>query len=146
MDNSPLSSKQTFPPLLHLSYILQQLSDELLLDSVGVGLSQARIMSVLHQSIPRSQRAVATYLSQTEANVSRQLKIMKRQGLVSITKNKKDSRRRDVMLTATGARKYAQAEKLLKSQQSKFLKLLSTNELKAFERAAQNLGAQHRLH
>lgn len=129
-----------------MSYILQQLSDELLLDSVGVGLSQARIMSVLHQSVPKSQRAIAVYLSQTEANVSRQLRTMKRQELVSISKNKKDSRQRDVLLTSTGARKYAHAEKLLKTQQAQYLKLLSSSELKAFERAAHNLSSQHRLH
>ena len=137
--------KSKFPPLLHLTYILQQVSDEVLAHEAGVGLSQARIMSVLHLSVPRSQRAVAGSLSQTEANVSRQLRQMKKQGLVSITRNKKDTRQRDVMLTGKGAKKYARAEKILKNQQSQFLKLLSGSELKAFESAARNLSVQHNL-
>jgi len=137
--------KTSFPPLLHLSFILQQVSDELLLDEVGVGLSQARIMSVLHLAVPRSQRAVAGQLSQTEANVSRQLRDMKKLGLVGITKNKKDGRQKDVTLTSKGSRTYQKAEKVLKSQQGKFLRLLSGSEVKAFERAAHNLSVQHHL-
>lgn len=134
-----IGQKSTFPPLLHLSFILQQSSDETLLDKVGVGLSQARIMSALHSSNARSQRSVAVELGQTEANVSRQLRQMKKQGLVKVTKTKKDARQRDVVLTAKGRSAYAKAEKLLKKQQSNLLRLLSSSEVKAFERAAHNL-------
>ena len=134
-----IGSKSNFPPLLHLSYILQQVSDELLLDKTGVGISQARIMSVLHENVPLSQHSIAVSLSQTEANVSRQLRQMKRQGLVNITKAKKDGRQRDVVLTKKGRSVYQKAEKLLKKQQSQFLRLLAISEVKAFERATQNL-------
>ena len=137
-----LSQRNNFPPLLHLTYNLQQLSDETLLREAGVGLSQARIMSALYQDVPRSQRSIATVLSQTEANISRQLRTMKKQGLVRIVKNKKDARQRDVTLTSKGNRKYRAAEKILKKQQSNFLRLLSSSEVKAFEAAARNLGAQ----
>jgi DNA-binding MarR family transcriptional regulator len=134
-----IGHKSNFPPLLHLSYILQQVSDELLLDKAGVGLSQARIMSVLHQNVPISQRSVAVSLTQTEANVSRQLRQMKKQGLVKISKTKKDGRQRDVILTKKGKSAYQKAEKLLKSQQSQFMRLLASSEVKAFERATHNL-------
>jgi DNA-binding MarR family transcriptional regulator len=145
MRRNVIGQKSSFPPLLHLSYILQQTSDELLLDKAGVGLSQARIMSALHQSAARSQRSVAVDLAQTEANVSRQLRQMKKQGLVKITKAKKDARQRDVILTKKGRSAYGKAEKLLKKQQSNLLRLLSGSEVKAFERAAHNLSAQHQL-
>jgi DNA-binding MarR family transcriptional regulator len=133
------SKKSNFPPLLHLSYVLQQSADEILERDAGVGLSAARIMSVLSSSKPSSQRLVATELRQTEANVSRQLHNMKKQGLVSISRNKKDSRQRDVTLTAKGSRHYQQAEKLLKKQQSQVLKQLSASETAAMEQAAQKL-------
>jgi DNA-binding MarR family transcriptional regulator len=139
MGTKPHTAKSNFPPLLHLSYILQQSSDELLLSEAGVGLSQARIMSVLHRSAARSQRSVATELAQTEANVSRQLRQMKRQGLVNIKPSKNDARQREVVLTAKGSNVYQKAEKLLKKQQSQFLRLLAQNEVKAFEKATHNL-------
>ena len=132
-------AKSKFPSLLHLSYVLQQLSDELLESEAGVGLSAARIMSVLDKSAPSSQRVIAMELRQTEANVSRQLHSMKKAGLVSISKNKKDSRQRDVTLTAKGNRHYQQAEKLLKKQQREFFKILNAGETQALEQAAQKL-------
>jgi DNA-binding MarR family transcriptional regulator len=139
MRNTRSSKKSSFPPLLHLSYNLQQLANEHLEREAGVGLSAARIMSVLDKSTPSSQRDVAMELRQTEANVSRQLHSMKKQGLVSITRSKKDSRQRDVTLTSKGARHYQQAEKLLKKQQSQVLRMLTAGETAAIEQAAQKL-------
>jgi DNA-binding MarR family transcriptional regulator len=132
-------AKSKFPPLLHLSYILQQSAEEMLEDQAGVGLSAARIMSVLDKSSAVSQRVIAMELRQTEANVSRQLHSMKKQGLVSISRNKKDSRQRDVTLTAKGAKKYQDALKVLKKQQRQFLKILTAGETAAMEVAAQKL-------
>jgi DNA-binding MarR family transcriptional regulator len=138
-ENMKESQKSSFSPLLHLTYVLQQLSDERLLSRVGVGLSQTRIMSVLNDSIPRSQRAIAHILQQTEANVSRQLKVMHHHGLVSIVKSKNDARQRDVKLTAKGNNRYLRAVTILSKQQNEFFKLLNKNELKSFEHATANL-------
>jgi DNA-binding MarR family transcriptional regulator len=132
-------AKSKFPPLLHLSYVLQHSAEEMLDAEAGVGLSAARIMSVLDKSSATSQRVVAMELRQTESNVSRQLQSMKKQGLVSITRNKKDSRQRDVTLTAKGAKKYQDAGKVLKKQQKQFLKILNAGESAAIELAAQKL-------
>ncbi|MBX4201452.1 winged helix DNA-binding protein [Candidatus Saccharibacteria bacterium] len=139
MKSSKSSRKSNFPPLLHLSYVLQHKAEEILEAEVGVGLSAARIMSVLSLSTAASQRDIAMVLRQTEANVSRQLHNMKKHGLVNITRNKKDSRQRDVTLTAKGAKHYAQAEKLLKKQQTQFMKMLSAAESSTMEQAAQKL-------
>jgi len=132
-------AKSKFPPLLHLSYVLQHSAEEMLEAEAGIGLSAARIMSVLDKSTPTSQRVVAMELRQTESNVSRQLQSMKKQGLVSITRNKKDSRQRDVTITAKGAKKYQDASKVLKRQQKQFLKILNAGEAAAMEVAAQKL-------
>lgn len=132
-------AKSKFPPLLHLSYVLQQSAEEMLEVEVGLGLSAARIMSVLDKSSAASQRDIAMELRQTEANVSRQLQNMKKQGLVSIGRNKKDSRQRDVTLTAKGANKYQDAAKVLKKQQKQLLKILNAGESAAIEIAAQKL-------
>lgn len=132
-------AKSKFPPLLHLSYVLQHSAEEMLEAEAGIGLSAARIMSVLDKSSATSQRVVAMELRQTESNVSRQLQSMKKQGLVSITRNKRDSRQRDVTLSAKGAKKYQDASKVLKKQQKQFLKILNAGESAAIELAAQKL-------
>jgi DNA-binding MarR family transcriptional regulator len=133
------SKKSNFPPLLHLSYVLQHSAEEKLEAEAGVGLSAARIMSVLAKSSPASQRLVAMELHQTESNVSRQLQSMKKQGLVNISRNKKDSRQCDVSLTAKGVRKYQEANKILKRQQKQFLRILNSAESATIEAAAQKL-------
>jgi DNA-binding MarR family transcriptional regulator len=139
MRSTRSGKKSNFPPLLHLSYILQHKAEEVLEQEAGIGLSAARIMSVLSGAKASSQRDIAMELKQTEANVSRQLHNMKKQGLVSITRNKKDSRQRDVTLTAKGVKAYQQAEKLLKKQQNQLLKILNASETSAIEQAAQKL-------
>ncbi len=138
-------AKNNFPPLLHLTYILQQISDEALQKEVNIGLSQTRLMSVMSTSKSVSQREIAVRLGQTESNVSRQLKAMHTSGLVSIKKNKKDSRQREVVLTSKGDKVYSSAEKLLKKEQTKLLHMLSGSELNVFENAAQLLTAQKNL-
>jgi len=139
MKSQPVTKKSTFPPLLHLSYVLQHKAEQVLEQEVGVGLSAARIMSALSISRPSSQRVIASQLMQTESNVSRQLHNMKKQGLVNISRNKKDSRQRDVTLTSKGAKHYQQAEKLLKKQQSQFMRILNASETKALDQAAEKL-------
>ena len=131
--------KSKFPSLLHLSYVLQQKCESALEAEAGVGLSAARIMSVLDKSVPTSQRIIAMQLAQTESNVSRQLQAMKKQGLVNISRNKKDNRQRDVTLTAKGAGRYKEAEKLLKKQQRQILNILTASEAAALEYAAKKL-------
>jgi len=137
MKNDSSTPKSKFPPLLHFTYNLQHLAEELLLAETGVGLSQARIMSGLSKSAASSQSQLALELNQTESNISRQLKVMKKRGLVNISKNKKDGRQRDVTLTSNGHGIYAKAEKVLKSQQNKFLKTLNKGEADILEYAAQ---------
>jgi DNA-binding MarR family transcriptional regulator len=140
MEDSEPSLNYSPTPLHQLAFILQQLADELLVAKVGVGLSQARIMSALQKSSVKSQRLIAAQLGQTEANVSRQLRLMKREDLVSITKNKKDARQRDVSLTTKGAHKKDKADELLVEQQTELLKLLVGNsEVKEFIRVCERL-------
>jgi DNA-binding MarR family transcriptional regulator len=139
MSANNYSQKIKSTSLHQLTFVLQHLLDELLLSKANVGLSQVRIMGALHKSAPRSQRAVAGQLMQTEANISRQLRLMHKQGLVSIKKNKKDGRQRDVVLTAKGAKKQDVAEKLLAAQQKQLLNTLDRKEVQVFERATTNL-------
>lgn len=120
-------------PLHYLMFTLQHLSDELLQEEAGVSLGHVRIMGVLDTSFPVSQKLVAAKTRQTEANVSRQLLAMGKEGLVRVRKNSKDSRLRDVTLTAKGARRYQTAEKLLKKQLNEVYKNLNKTEKRNLE-------------
>jgi DNA-binding MarR family transcriptional regulator len=133
MMNSKLDAKYSPTPLHYLMFILQQQSDDLLQGEVGISLSHVRILGVLDYSVPCSQKSIANQLQQTEANVSRQLLTMVRQGFVRVSKNKEDSRQRDVTLTAKGQRRYEGAEKSLKAQLSSVYKGMSKDQKRDFE-------------
>lgn len=130
---SPLSS------LHRLEFILQHKSDSLLRDSVGVGFGQIQIMQALHRSVPLSQRAIASKLYQTEANVSRQLQALKKKGLVSIGRNKKDKRLREAELTVKGKNAFDKAENILAAQHKELLKMMDDRDVKALDRAVSHL-------
>jgi DNA-binding MarR family transcriptional regulator len=133
MNNSKQAIKYSPTPLHYLMYILQQKSDDLLQGEVGVSLSHVRILGALDYKVPCSQKSIASQLQQTEANVSRQLLTMNRQGLVKVLKNKDDSRARDVTVTAKGKRRYEAAESALKRQLNSVYKGLSKQEKRDFE-------------
>lgn len=131
LSKNPAEGRPT--PLLCLVWKLQQSSDELLMKKSGVGLSQTRILAALDKSVARSQAQIALNLGQTEANVSRQLRVMKKAGLVNITKNKKDHRQRDVSLTPKGHRTYLKAEQILTHHEKGLLSTMSRSEARNFQ-------------
>jgi DNA-binding MarR family transcriptional regulator len=114
-------------------FILQQKSDDLLQGEVGISLSHVRILGVLDYNVPCSQKSIASHLQQTEANVSRQLLAMVRQGFVKVARNKEDSRQRDVTLSAKGQRRFESAEKALRAQLSSIYRGLGREEKRALD-------------
>jgi DNA-binding MarR family transcriptional regulator len=139
MNNTKQDHQYSPTPLHYLMFILQQKSDELLQGEIGISLSHVRILGVLDYSVPCSQKSIATKLKQTEANVSRQLLAMVRQGFVKVSKNKDDSRQRDVTLTAKGQRRFEGAEKALKSQLSSIYRSLNKDEKRIFDDSIQKI-------
>jgi DNA-binding MarR family transcriptional regulator len=133
------TQKYSPTPLHYLLFVLQHMSDDLLDKQAGTTLSHVRIMGALVGHSSRSQKMVAMQLHQTEANVSRQLQTMKKQGLVNINKNNKDARQRDVALSVKGKKKLAKAEKVLNQQHKKMLSVLSMKDSKSFDSSVNKL-------
>lgn len=76
-------------PANNLSYLLNHLaavtgkqSDQVLQQQLGIGLSQYKILMVLEWNSRVQQRSIADSLGQTEASISRQIKLLKTKGLL----------------------------------------------------------------
>jgi DNA-binding MarR family transcriptional regulator len=89
-------------PTSNLSYLIQHLaavmgrqSDQVLQEQLGIGLSQFKILMVLEWNPRVQQRAIADSLGQTEAGISRQIKLLKARKLL-ITKLDPQNRRRHI--------------------------------------------------
>lgn len=141
--------RSALPYYLHrLSSILQRKSDEALQRELEIGFSQAKLMIIASKHPRCEQREMAHHLGQTEASISRQLKIMQDAKLVSVERDKKDNRRRHIKLTAHGEKTLAKAKKVLEAQHSEALKDFTDQEveqlLEQHKRMIQALCANHK--
>jgi len=118
------TSKNKMTSLLHLLFKVQQDLDSLLLGQTGIGLSAYRILSTLDDKVTYSQRQIAVELSQTEANISRQIRHMAEYNLVKIAPDKKDKRQRNISLTSKGQKKFSAAQKVLAHNEAAILNLI----------------------
>lgn len=91
--------------LLHkVSKRLDRVSDQVLLERLGIGLSQFRVLLYLLNGDGISQSLVAETLGQSEPSISRQVRILQQKGLAVVRRNASSRRDRLVFLTQKGAR------------------------------------------
>jgi DNA-binding MarR family transcriptional regulator len=88
----------------HLAFVMDRQSDQVLQERLGIGFSQFKILMILkwHENV--RQKFIADYLGQTEASISRQLRLMQKSGLVSRLIDPKNRRQHIVCLTHRGQR------------------------------------------
>ena len=90
--------------VLHqLVFIIDQQSNEALRRELGLGFSQYKILMAARHSLGLKQNDIAKHLGQTEASVSRQIKLMKTDGLLSVQVEPENRRARSIVLTDKGA-------------------------------------------
>lgn len=89
--------------LSHLAAVVGKQSDQLLQEQLGIGLSQYRILLVLEQNPRIQQSTIANNLGQTEASISRQMKLLEDKGLVVIRIDPNNRRRHKAVPTQMGA-------------------------------------------
>lgn len=100
--------------LLHkVSAALDMVSDQVLLERIGIGLSQFRVLLFLLASDGVRQKTIAENLGQTEPSVSRQAKLMQQKGLIVIRRSTSNRRDRLVFLTQKGAKTAERAVNIL---------------------------------
>lgn len=99
--------------LHHLSFVLDRQSDALLQERMGIGFSQFKILKVLQHRHGIQQRAIAYCLGQTEASVSRQIKVLHESGLLTTYISPGNRREHITTLTPKGVKVIEHAKELL---------------------------------
>lgn len=94
--------------LQHTATILLRQSDQVLQERLGIGMSQFKLLMMLRHNPNVQQRKLAECLGQTEASISRQIKLLVEKGLLSIRINPK-SRREHVTMPTTKGMKITEA-------------------------------------
>lgn len=88
--------------LHHAAFAIDRASDQVLLERLGIGFSQFKILMALKWHAHSQQRQIADYLGQTEASVSRQIKLLRARSLVQMRASTKSRRDHITVLTTKG--------------------------------------------
>lgn len=94
--------------LEHGVSMLHRQSDQVLQERLGIGMSQFKLLLILQEHPNVQQRVVAETLGQTEASISRQIKILCQKGMLAIQVNPNNRRQHLTVATPKGI-KVAQA-------------------------------------
>ncbi len=99
--------------LQHLSFVLARQSDQVLQEQLGIGFSQFKILMALQSRPNVQQKWIAERLGQTEASISRQIKLMQGMGLITSLRNAHNRRQHITRSTAKGERITEKAMEIL---------------------------------
>lgn len=86
----------------HLAAVMDKQADQLLRDQLGLGQSQYKLLMVLEWNPRVQQRTIADSLGQSEASVSRQIKLLKHRGLLLSKPDPRNRRKHITMPTPLG--------------------------------------------
>ena len=125
-------------PKLHwrihkLAFLLEKRSDEDLKKQTSLGFAQYKVLEAIAQNSLAKQNAIAEQLDQTEASISRQIRILERKELIVVATVMGNKRARELALTETGEKTLQQCEQILHDIQTHVFGGLSEEELQTLQ-------------
>ena len=114
--------------LQHVASTLQRQSDQVLQERLGIGMSQYRILTTLQASPNTSQRQMADSLGQTEASISRQVKLLQERGMLQLQVDPSEKRKHITHPTPKGLKITEAAREILNQYNMPMLDGLSSKE------------------
>lgn len=130
----------------HLSYLIHHLSavwarssDALLQRRCGIGLAQYKILDCLKEKPEVKQLEVAMALGQTEASISRQMRLLQAGGLIVGRRNPHNKREHLSMLTARGVKTTLAAGQLIGAYYDPLFDALSDRQSQELARLLRSL-------
>ena len=115
-----------------LAFLLEKRADEKLKNQLDIGFAQYKVLEAINQNSLAKQNTVAELLDQTEASISRQIKILQNKGLITANTVMGNKRARELNLTVVGQDIVRQAEQVLDVTQAQIFGGLSYQEQRLF--------------
>jgi len=116
-----------------LAFLLEKRADESLRSELGIGFAQYKVLEAINQNMLARQNMVAAMLDQTEASISRQIKILQKKGLIHVSEVMGNKRAKELSLTVVGDEMVRHAEELLDITQAQVIGGLSYQEQRLFQ-------------
>lgn len=104
--------------LNHIAFMMGRNSDQVLQEQLGIGFSQFKIMMVLKWNSSIQQKQIAERLGQTEASISRQIKLLHKMGMLNTRIRPENKREHITSLTLKGEKLTEKALQILNNYHS----------------------------
>ncbi len=127
-----------------LAFLLEKRSDESLKSQVGIGFAQYKVLEAIGRNILAKQNTVAILLDQTEASISRQIKILQKKKLINVASVMGNKRARELSLTENGEDLLRQCEEILDLAQAQVIGGLSYQEQQHLQQLLERMVAKAR--
>lgn len=114
--------------LKHITSLLTTKYDQVLLDQLGIGYSQYKLLIQFKTGEIIKQNSMATSLGQTEASISRQVKILHLKGLITRSYDPKNRKTKVVVLTKLGHTIKETAKGIIANHNRDFLSVLNSKD------------------
>ena len=111
-----------------LAFLLEKRADEGLKSQLDIGFAQYKVLEAINQNMLARQNMVADMLDQTEASISRQIKILQKKGLITVVTVMGNKRARELSLTRVGEEIVRNAEDVIDVSQAQVMGGLSYQE------------------
>jgi DNA-binding MarR family transcriptional regulator len=119
--------------LQHTSIMMYRQADQTLQERLGIGMSQYKLLVFLQDHPDAGQRLIADSLGQTEASISRQIKLLTEKDIVETAVNPESRREHRVILTVRGTRLTNAARDILEQSQNSVYDRFSTKQRQQFK-------------
>lgn len=126
--------------LQRLAFLLARINDQVLQERLGIGFSQFKILMILQWKPGVQQKHIADKLGQTEASISRQVKLLEDDGMVQVQINPQNRRQHLTRLTSKGERTIEKAFEVLNGYHAPMFDQLSD---KQRQQLAESLTVMH---
>ena len=123
-------SSQITDVLQRIAVATERHTDQVLQERIGIGMAQFKVLWLLHSQPEMRQAHMATYLNQTEASISRQIKLLASKGLVVSAVNTKNRREHIHTLTPIGVKMTVAANDVMQQTQQTFFAEMSDKQQK----------------
>lgn len=121
--------KNSIGYLLHeLAHLINADSNQVLQERLGIGFAQFKVLMVLEERDGLTQKQISTLLRQTEASISRQVKVLVTKRLVISRQSSSNRREHLVFLTDRGIQMVDKATNALNSYHAPMFEHLSEKE------------------
>jgi DNA-binding MarR family transcriptional regulator len=125
--------------LEHVSSLLVKQLDQVLLEQLGIGYAQFKVLRVLADLGSSGQKQIAEELDQTEASISRQVRLLKEDGLVRLRIDPANHRQHLASLTRRGLRFTIAADNMLSHYQYQLFSLLKPKDQSMLKQALERV-------